>query len=87
MDVTIHRSMNNKLTQVSLGRLTLWFSYETIVAFMHMGVKKVTENVWGTTTGRHLNAIQPNKKLRMDHNKFVQEIDLLLNKLVLSYDC
>jgi hypothetical protein len=44
--------------EVRLGRLSLWFSYETLVAFQVDGFPRVVrENVWGPTTGKHLNAI------------------------------
>jgi hypothetical protein len=42
---------------ISLGNLTVWFSYDTIVAFMDGHGKVVSENVWGPTTGKHLNEI------------------------------
>lgn len=43
---------------VTVGPLTLWFSYETLVAFQAAGRPRVVrENVWGPTTGKHLNAI------------------------------
>ena len=41
-----------------LGQLTVWFSYHTPVAFRGNGHSlTVHENVWGPTTGKHLNAI------------------------------
>ena len=44
--------------QLDFGPLTAWFSYRTLVAFQVLGHARVVhENVWGPTTGRHLNAI------------------------------
>lgn len=41
----------------------LYFSYQTLVAFRAPGGKTVVrENDWGTTTGRHLNAIDGGDK-------------------------
>lgn len=59
------RGTNN--TVLFLGRLTLWFSYKTIIAFqLHEGIGKkdliVRTNDWGPTTGRHLNAIDGGSK-------------------------
>lgn len=36
---------------------TLYFSYKTLVAFRTKGRLYVRENSWGTTTGKHINAI------------------------------
>lgn len=56
---------------VRLAGLTLWYSYDTIVAFdscKHGFV--ISQNVWSTTTGKHLNWIDPDKKARVPHNQF-----------------
>lgn len=43
---------------VTVGKLTVWFSYATPVAFQLAGdYRYVVRNRWGNTTGRHLNAI------------------------------
>lgn len=55
---------------VDLGELELWYSYETIVAFRDDTGLKVSENVWGVTTGKHLNWIEPNKKKRVKNTEF-----------------
>lgn len=57
---------NTKSPIVTVGTLKLYFSYETIVAFDSpiMGFW-ISKNVWGKTTGRHLNEINPDKKLRV----------------------
>ncbi len=42
----------------NLGRLTVWFSYKTPVAFQVRGREPIVcINYWGPTTGKHLNAI------------------------------
>ncbi len=53
--IGIKQTMNNKCTTVTMGALTLVFSYETLVAYHepHSGWQ-VSENVWGPTTGRHI---------------------------------
>lgn len=44
--------------RVTVGRLTVWFSYETPVAFSIPGQGMVVrENDWGPMTGKHLNWI------------------------------
>jgi hypothetical protein len=45
--------------RVELGVLTVWFSYQTPVAFRlgFGGELVIRENDWGRTTGKHLNWI------------------------------
>lgn len=49
---------------------TYWFSYETLVAFRINGEFHISKNYWGTTTGKHLNWINDNKKIREDEETF-----------------
>ena len=59
--------------KIDVGSLTLWFSYDTVVAFSSMDryPPLVSENCWGPTTGKHLNAIDDrNKKNRMKRADF-----------------
>ena len=66
--------------RVDIGDLSLWFSYNTIVAFCEPGkLNRMSENVWGTTTGKHINAIDGgNKKDRLKHNVFSDELQEML---------
>jgi len=52
--------------------VTLWYSYDTVVAFRVSGQDKVvSENVWGTTTGKHLNWIdEGDKKNRLPYAEY-----------------
>jgi len=44
--------------KLEYGRITVWFSYETPVAFRIAGGDLVVRrNDWGPTTGKHLNTI------------------------------
>lgn len=63
---------------VTIGKLVLYFSYETIVAFHpHDGKPvRVIENAWGPTTGRHLNVIDGgDKKTRLNAEDFQTALD------------
>lgn len=61
--------------QVELGRLTLMFSYQTVVAFEDYEKGLVcSENAWSTTTGKHLNWIQPDKKKRVKRAEFEAQL-------------
>lgn len=49
---------DSKFYEVRIGNLWLWFSYATLIAFgSHRGLGWVTENMWGPTTGKHINEI------------------------------
>jgi hypothetical protein len=59
--------------RVDVGPLTLWYSYRTIVAFQVDGKDRVvSQNVWTRTTGKHLNAIEPDIKKRVNHETFMR---------------
>lgn len=65
---------------LSIGDITLWFSYDTVIAF-HDGFfsRKVRQNDWSNTTGKHLNAIDGgDKKSRISGELFEQELEKLL---------
>lgn len=57
---------------VRVGCVTIWYSYETPVAFQVTGHERVVrENDWGVTTGKHLSWIDGgNKKARVDSETF-----------------
>ena len=56
--------------QVTIGTLTLFFSYKTVVAFENRGGLVCSENCWAQTTGKHLNWIEPNKRARVKRPEF-----------------
>jgi hypothetical protein len=69
--------------RVGIGDLVLWFSYnKTIIAFQAPGKGiKVSKNLWGPTTGKHLNAIDNgDKQNRLPRAQFEQELHELLIK-------
>jgi hypothetical protein len=56
---------------VSIGRVDYYFSYKTCVAVRVNGKLHVCENVWGPTTGKHLNWIDcGHKSERMHYDAF-----------------
>ena len=58
--------------RVDVGNVTLYFSYKTVVAFRAPGYSlTVSENIWGPTTGKHLNWIDDGDKgSRLPRDKF-----------------
>lgn len=64
---------------VTIGELDLYFSYDTIIAFSAPSTGLVIrENDWSTTTGKHLNAIDPDHKIRISGEDFEKQLDALL---------
>lgn len=72
--------------RVDFDNLTLWYSYNTIIAFRGGGYSRtVRENDWSTTTGKHLNAVDGgNKKARVPGEEFEVMLQDALKKLGLS---
>lgn len=70
---------NNNAYCVELGNLTLYFSYETIIAFdsPESGLI-IRENDWSATTGKHLNAIDSDKSIRINGSEFEESLKKLL---------
>lgn len=66
MNVSIsHPTDRPNFSRVRVGDMDLWFSYETCIAFHGPeGDLVVHENVWGPTTGKHLNYIDDGKNNR-----------------------
>jgi hypothetical protein len=64
--------------RVKVGKVTVWFSYSTPVAFMVGTTKVVSENIWGQTTGKHLAWIEPDKSKRVSREEFEKLWTLLV---------
>ena len=51
-------TQDRNFTVINVGKLTMWFSYETLIAFRVAGGEtRIIQNYWGTITGRHLNDV------------------------------
>lgn len=64
---------------VVIGPITIWFSYETPVAFRNEesengGMIVCRENEWGPTTEKLLKTLQPDKKARISGEEFEKRI-------------
>ena len=70
---------------VYIGKLSLKFSYETVIAFFGPDDSAVSTNEWGTTTGKHLNQIDNgDKKSRVNREEFERRLSAQLERLGLS---
>lgn len=67
--------------KVDMGTFELYYSYETIVAYYDSQDGLVCSvNQWGTTTGKHLNFIEPNKKNRVEVDVFEAMLQEMLSR-------
>lgn len=66
---------------VDFDNFRLYYSYKTIVAYYDLQDGLVcSENVWGTTTGKHLNWIQSDKKKRVKSEQFDTMLKSMLER-------
>ena len=77
--VTLKTSQKGKLSEVTIGNLTVWFSYETPIAYQSMhDPLRVCENVWSAATGKHLNAIDGGDKAsRLPREQFLTMLTVM----------
>lgn len=68
--ITLNTERPN-FTRITLFGTTFWFSYATCIAFTtNTDELHIVENVWGPTTGHHLNMIDKHHKKRMPKPEF-----------------
>lgn len=66
---------------VEFEKFTLFYSYDTIVAYKDIDDGFVcSENVWGNTTGKHLNWLEPNKRNRVPNKDFELILQMMLER-------
>lgn len=78
---------NANCMELTIGELVLWFSYKTVVGYRYKGRRVVSENVWGSTTGKHLNWIDGGKSRRADrlpYPEFEEKLSSILVELGLE---
>lgn len=63
-------------------RVTLYFSYETIVGVESHAGEFIAENKWSNTTGKLLNQLEPDKSKRYPHGRVMVEVDRALSSLI-----
>ena len=76
-----HPTDRSNLTEVTIGDIRIWFSYETPIAFMAPGWSRVVrENIWSTTTGKHLNYVDGGDKVgRVSGETFIMMLNEALS--------
>lgn len=63
------------LTSIEHVGKTLYFSYNTLVAYYGDDGWTICQNVWSNTTARHLYKLNPDKSIRLDHAKFIKKVE------------
>lgn len=72
-----HPTDRPNFSVVNFGELTLWFSYQTVIAFdSPVTGQVISENAWGPTTGRHLNYINSDRSERKPREEFKRLLEL-----------
>lgn len=80
MNIKINTIKPN-FTVIVIKNFTLYFSYETVVAYEDLDTPiQVSENVWTKTTGKHLNMIDPDKTKRIPYDQFQKNLQAMLLK-------
>ena len=57
-----------------------YFSYDTLIAFRGDEGLIIRENIWGSTTGKHLNWINKDKSIRVVSKTFEARLQALRDK-------
>ena len=84
MSIEIEQIKPN-FTKVNIGTVMVWFSYDTPIAFKVYGQPRVVrENIWSTTTGKHLNWIDGGTKEAKANRVSSDEFDRALDELELG---
>ena len=77
MSVALTRSETSpSLIFVTVGPIELAFSYETVIAFDAGEGWVMSENIWSTTTGKHINEVS--RGPRIDRADFEQRLEDML---------
>lgn len=77
-------SAENNAKKVSIGNTHFFFSYETLVGVKTETDTKVIKNRWGTTTGKHLNAIDGGSNTAKAARLNQDEFDFFVDSLAIS---
>jgi len=64
---------------VDFNNFRLYYSYKTIIGYYDSTDGEVVcKNNWGTTTGKHLNWINPDHKKRLPYGEFQKKLETML---------
>lgn len=63
---------------------SLYYSYNTLIAFTYDYKLYISQNCWGSTTGRHLNFIDRDKSIRLKREEFESLFDKYHNQVIVK---
>jgi hypothetical protein len=66
--------MAEKAQSFTIKGVTVFFSYSTPVAYADEHGIVCAKNHWGPTTGKHLQAIEPDRSRRIAYNDFLDRL-------------
>ena len=72
------KQLSPNFNELVIDNVSIWFSYQTPVA-IYSDSLYISKNIWSPTTGNHLNIINPNRSLRVDHAEVLEEIRKAVN--------
>ena len=72
------KQLSPNFNELVIDNASIWFSYQTPVA-IYSDSLYISKNIWSSTTGNHLNIINPNRSLRVDHAKVLEAIRKAVN--------
>lgn len=67
---TVNHFAGSNTTICTINTVDLYFSYQTLIAFRADNQLILHENDWSVNTGKHLNAINRDKSLRVCRTAF-----------------
>jgi len=73
-----YASVKANNVHLEMDKITYYFSYKTLVAVRGGGNLVIRANVWGPTTGKHLNAIDSDHTKRVDEETFLNQVENLV---------
>ncbi len=80
-----HPTDRPNFTAVHGENWSVWYSYQTPIAYEVEGLpRRVSENVWSVTTGKHLNYLEPDKGARVPWETFAGEIANVMRSVVMT---
>lgn len=72
------KQLSPNFNELVIDNISIWFSYQTPVA-IYSDSLYISKNIWSPTTGKHLNVINPDRSLRVDHAEVLEEIRKAVN--------
>ena len=75
-------TQGSNFANVTVGKLELAFSYKTVIGFASGARWVISENLWGPTTGKHINALPSGslKSTRVSRPDFEEQLNRALKR-------